>query len=141
MISLAHMTHGDALTKTTLSLTLPGAFTSAFISEWMQPQFPGTVESHLLGRPRALPLYPIARTFSSRWSVTTVPTCRRTQVDRLASSSAIRMYTSYSGIRSTETDWSDATRWSLGTLMQLLVGIEVHKLAARALLREPRIEA
>ena len=94
MINFAHMTHGDALTKTTLSRMLPGAFTSAFISEWMQPQLPGTAESHLLGRPRALPLYPIASTFSSRWSVTTVPTCRRTQVERFANSSAIRMYTS-----------------------------------------------
>src|SRR6185503_14510627 len=101
MISLAHMTHGDALTNTTLSRTLPGAFTSAFISEWMQPQLPGTAESHLFGRPRALPLYPIARTFSSRWSVTTVPTCSRTHVERFASSSAIRMYTSYNGMRST----------------------------------------
>src|SRR6266545_1615407 len=67
----------------------------------MQPQLPGTDESHLFGRPRALPLYPIARTFSSRWSVTTVPTWSRTQVERLASSSDIRMYTSYNGMRST----------------------------------------
>src|SRR5438093_11039737 len=129
MISFAHMTHGDALTKTTLSRILPGAFTSAFISEWMQPQFPGTAESHLLGRPRALPLYPIASTFSSCWSVTTVPTCRRTHVERLASSSAMRMYTSYNGIRSTGTDGSAANRWSLlAALMQLLVGIEGHVL-------------
>src|SRR6267143_3599713 len=147
MISLAHMTHGDALTKTTLSLTLPGAFTSAFISEWMQPQLPGTAESHLLGRPRALPLYPIASTFSRRWSVTTVPTCRRAQVERLASSSAIRMYTSYSGMRSTEgADAPLGSRLegcvlaatpSLGTLMQLLVGIVGRILAAGALLTEP----
>src|ERR1043166_6025023 len=67
----------------------------------MHPQLPGTAESHLFGRPRALPLYPIARTFSSTWSVTTVPTCRRAQVERLASSSAMRMYTSYRGMRST----------------------------------------
>src|SRR6266550_1676515 len=108
----------------------------------MQPQLPGTAESHLLGSPRALPLYPIARTFSSRWSVTTVPTCRRTHVERLASSSAMRMYTSYSGIRSTGTDGSAASRWSLlAPLMQLLVGIEVHVFAARPLLREPGIEA
>ena len=60
----------------------------------MQPQLPGTAESHLLGSPRALPLYPIASTFSSRWSVTTVPTCSRAHVERFASSSAIRMYTS-----------------------------------------------
>src|SRR6266540_6042146 len=141
MINFAHMTHGDALTKTTLSRMLPGAFTSAFISEWMQPQLPGTAESHLLGRPRALPLYPIAKTFSSRWSVTTVPTCRREQVERLASSSAMRMYTSYSGIRSRESDGSAAARWSLLTsLMQLLVGIEVHVFAAGALLREPGVE-
>src|ERR1051325_7689975 len=53
MMSLAHMTHGDALTNTTLSRTLPGAFTRAFISEWMHPQLPGTAESHLLGAPRA----------------------------------------------------------------------------------------
>jgi len=33
MISLAHITHGEALMKTTLSRTLPGALTSAFISE------------------------------------------------------------------------------------------------------------
>src|SRR2546422_172312 len=30
MISLALMTHGDALMKTTLSVAFPGAFTSAF---------------------------------------------------------------------------------------------------------------
>src|SRR5207249_4303945 len=101
MISLAHITHGDALTNTTLSRTFPGAFTKAFISEWMHPQLPGTDESHLLGSPRALPLYPIARTFSSVWSVITVPTWSRLQVERLASSSAIRMYTSYSGMRCT----------------------------------------
>src|SRR5258705_5465878 len=108
----------------------------------MQPKLPGTAESHLLGRPRALPLYPIARTFSSRWSVTTVPTCRPTHVDRLATSSAMRMYTSQSGIRSTGTDGSAASRWSLlAPLMQLLVGIEVQVFAARPLLREPGIEA
>src|SRR5713101_7564596 len=101
MINFAHMTHGDALMNTTLSRTLPGAFTSAFISEWMQPQLPGTAESHLLGRPRALPLYPMATTFSSDPLVTTVPTCNRVQVERLASSSAIRIYTSYSGMRPT----------------------------------------
>src|SRR2546426_12741832 len=100
MISLAHITHGEALTNTTLARTLPGAFTSAFISEWMHPQLPGTDESQRLGRPRALPLYPIASTFSSVWSVITVPTWSRLQVERLASSSAIRMYTSYSGTRS-----------------------------------------
>src|SRR2546428_9839081 len=100
MISLAHITHGLALTNNTLSRTLPGALTSAFISEWMQPQFPGTALSQRLARPLALPLYPIASTFSSSWSVTTVPTWSREQVERLASSSAIRMYTSYSGTRS-----------------------------------------
>src|SRR5947208_4327492 len=99
MISFAHITHGEALTNTTLSRTLPGAFTSAFISEWMHPQLPGTDESQRLGRPRALPLYPIASTFSSVWSVITVPTWSRLHVERLASSSAIRMYTSYKGIR------------------------------------------
>src|SRR5262249_36914564 len=51
------------------------------------------------------------------------------------------MYTSYSGMRSTETDWSEATTWSLGALMQLRVGIEGHKLAPRPLLREPGVEA
>src|SRR5438046_10121349 len=99
MMSLAHITHGEALTNTTLSRTFPGALTRAFISEWMHPQLPGTEESHLLGRPRALPLYPIARTFSRAWSVMTVPTCSRPHVERLASSSAIRMETSYRGIR------------------------------------------
>src|SRR3989441_7939063 len=100
MISLAHITQGDAVRNTTLSRTLPGALTRAFISEWIQPQLPGTAESQRLGRPRALPLYPIASTFSSAWSVTTVPTWSREQVERFASSSAIRMYTSYSGTRS-----------------------------------------
>src|SRR6267154_4042527 len=117
----------------------------------MQPQLPGTAESHLLGRPRALPLYPIARTFSSRWSVTTVPTCRRTHVERLANSSAMRMYTSYSGMRSTGTDASAGTRFEgwvfagtpslFAALMQLLVGIEVEVFAACPLLREPGVEA
>src|SRR2546430_11713886 len=59
MISLAHITHGDAVRNTTLSRTLPGALTKAFISEWIQPQLPGTAESQRLGRPRALPLYPM----------------------------------------------------------------------------------
>src|SRR5256886_10632615 len=99
MISLAHITQGDAVRTTTLSRTLPGALTRAFISGWMQPQLPGTAESQRLGRPRALPLYPIASTFSSAWSVTTVPTWRREQVERFASSSAIRMYTPYTGTR------------------------------------------
>src|SRR5712671_2875242 len=150
MISLAHMTHGEALTNTTLSVTPPGAFTSAFISEWMQPQLPGTAESHLLGRPRALPLYPMASTFSSDPLVTTVPTCSRAHVDRLASSSAIRMYTSYSGMRSTVTDASAGNRFEgcvfagtpslFGVPMQLLVGIEIQIFAAGALLREPGVE-
>src|SRR5437660_771257 len=99
----------------------------------MQPQLPGTAESHLFGKPRALPLYPIASTFSSRWSVTTVPTWSRTQVERLASSSAMRMYTSYRGMRSTGGTASPfgsrlracvfAATPSLATLMQLLVGV------------------
>src|SRR5437867_775709 len=144
MISLAHITHGDALTNTTLSRTFPGAFTRAFISEWMQPQLPGTDESHLLGSPRALPLYPMARTFSSAWSVITVPTCSRLHVERLASSSAIRMYTSYKGIREgAAAEAAVATRFrgcvlaatpSLGTLIQFLVGTVGRSLAARALL-------
>src|SRR5260370_8617377 len=131
MMSLAHMTQGEALTKTTLSRALPGASTSAVSSEWMQPQLPGTVESQRFGRPRAFPLYPIASTFSSNWSVTTVPTCSRLQVERLASSSAMRMYTSYSGIRSTGGGAAPggsrirrcplAVTPSLGTLTQLLL--------------------
>src|ERR1043166_623426 len=117
----------------------------------MQPQLPGTAESHLFGRPRALPLYPIASTFSSRWSVTTVPTWSRTQVERLASSSAMRMYTSYSGMRSTGggadpfgsrlRGWVFATTPSLATLMQLLVGIVVPIAPARPLVYEPGVEA
>src|SRR5436189_5396865 len=78
------------------------------------------------------------------------PTWRRAHVDRLASSYAIRMYTSYSGIRSTEPGGRSAERFdgcvlaatpSLGALMELLVGIELDKLAAGALLREPGVEA
>src|SRR5213076_2126951 len=151
MISFAHITHGEALTNTTLSRTLPGAFTSAFISEWMQPQLPGTAESHLFGKPRALPLYPIASTFSSRWSVTTVPTWSRTQVDRLASSSAMRMYTSYSGIRSTGGTaapfgsrlraWVFAATPSLARLMQLLFGVIVRVPPACPLVRQPGVES
>src|SRR5229473_1311425 len=151
MMSLAHMTQGEALTKTTLSRALPGALTSAFISEWMQPQLPGTVESQRFGRPRAFPLYPIASTFSSNWSVTTVPTCSRLQVERLASSSAMRMYTSYSGIRSTGGGAAPggsrfrgcvlAVTPSLGTLMQLLVGVVVGVVPPRPLLGEPGVES
>src|SRR3989449_949469 len=66
MISLAHIAQGDAVRNTTLSRTLPGALTKAFISEWIQPQLPGTDESQRLGRPRAFPLYPIASTFSDQ---------------------------------------------------------------------------
>src|SRR2546423_7921033 len=45
-------------------------------------------------------------------------------------------------MRSTGSAGSAAARWSLpAALMQLLVGIEVHILAARPLLREPGIEA
>src|SRR2546429_988912 len=117
----------------------------------MQPQLPGTAESHLFGKPRALPLYPIASTFSSRWSVTTVPTCSRMQVERLASSSAMRMYTSYNGIRSTggaTAPFGNRLRScvfagtpSLATLMQLLVGIVVPIPPARPLEAEPGVEA
>src|SRR5213594_4111633 len=116
----------------------------------MHPQLPGTAESHLLGKPRAFPLYPIARTFSSTWSVTTVPTCSRTQVERLASSSAMRMYTSYRGMRSTAGAVAPsgstlrkcvlAGTPSLKTLMQLLIGIVVRVAPAGALLREPGVE-
>src|SRR2546427_5982451 len=49
MISLAHIAQGDAVRNTTLSRTLPGALTKAFISEWIQPQLPGTAESQRLG--------------------------------------------------------------------------------------------
>src|SRR6059036_732960 len=150
MISLAHITQGDAVRNTTLSRTLPGALTKAFISEWIQPQLPGTAESQRLGRPRALPLYPMASTFSSTWSVTTVPTCSRAQVERLASSSAMRMYTSYSGMRSTggaaAPSGSTLRKWllagtpSLKTLMQLLIGIVVRVAPAGALLVEPGVE-
>src|SRR5256886_11297887 len=116
----------------------------------MQPQLPGTAESHLLGKPRALPLYPIASTFSSTWSVTTVPTCSRAQVERFASSSAMRMYTSYNGMRSTggaaAPSGSTLTKWvlagtpSLKTLMQLLIGIVVAVAPAGALFGEPGVE-
>src|SRR5213592_42189 len=71
----------------------------------------------------------MASTFSSSWSVTTVPTRRRTHVERLESSSAIRMYTSYSGMRSTGgadapsgsrfRKWVLAATPSLGTLLTL----------------------
>src|SRR6267378_756811 len=63
----------------------------------------------------------------------------------------MRMYTSYSGMRSTGTDASAGTRFEgcvfagtpslFAALMQLLVGIEVQILAAGALLREPGVEA
>src|SRR2546430_1341139 len=116
----------------------------------MQPQLPGTAESHLFGKPRALPLYPIASTFSSRWSVTTVPTWSRTQVERLASSSAMRMYTSYRGIRSTGGTAAPfgrrlrvcvfAATPSLATLMQLLVGVVGRVPPARPLVRQPGVE-
>src|ERR1041384_2704048 len=116
----------------------------------MHPQLPGTAESHLFGRPRALPLYPIARTFSSTWSVTTVPTCRRAQVERLASSSAMRMYTSYRGMRSTAggdaPSGSTFKKWvldatpSLKTLMHLLVRVVIAVVSSRARLREPGVE-
>src|SRR5881628_1265044 len=116
----------------------------------MQPQLPGTAESHLFGRPRALPLYPIASTFSRTWSVTTVPTCRRAQVERFASSSAMRMYTSYNGIRSTGGAVAPSGSTfrkcvllgtpSLKTLMQLLIGIVVPVTPAGVLLGEPGVE-
>src|SRR5512145_3262779 len=50
------------------------------------------------------------------------------------------MYTSYRGMRSTVSDGSAASRWSLLALIQLLVGIKVHILAPSTLLSEPRIE-
>src|SRR6266850_3355242 len=116
----------------------------------MHPQLPGTAESHLLGKPRALPLYPIASTFSSTWSVTTVPTCSRAQVERLASSSAMRMYTSYSGMRSTGGAAAPsgstlrkcvfAVTPSLKTLMQVLIRIVLRVAPPGALLREPAVE-
>src|SRR2546426_1558443 len=116
----------------------------------MQPQLPGTAESHLLGKPRALPLYPIASTFSSTWSVTTVPTCSRAQVERFASSSAMRMYTSYNGMRSSGGAVAPSGNTlrkcvlagtpSLKTLMQLLIGIVVPVTPAGTLLGEPGVE-
>src|SRR5918996_3344336 len=150
MMSFAHITHGDAVMNTTLSRTLPGALTRAFISEWMQPQLPGTAESQRLGSPRAFPLYPMASTFSSRWSVITVPTWRRVQVDRLASSSAIRMYTSNRGTRVTGgagvpagnrfNGCVFASTPSLQTLMDLPVGIVARVLPAGLLAGQPRVE-
>src|SRR5882762_1240147 len=116
----------------------------------MHPQLPGTAESHLLGKPRALPLYPIASTFSSTWSVTTVPTCSRAHVERLASSSAIRMYTSYSGMRSTGGAAAPSGSTlrkcvfpgtpSLKTLMQLLIRLVVRVTSPGARLGEPGVE-
>src|SRR5438128_832366 len=152
MISLAHITQGDAVRNTTLSRRLPGALTRAFISEWIQPQLPGTAESQRLGRPRALPLYPIASTFSSAWSVTTVPTWSLEQVERFASSSAIRMYTSYSGTRSGcggggASSGSVFRRCvlagtpSLDALMDVPVGVVVGVPARRAVGRAPGGEA
>src|SRR2546426_3220894 len=116
----------------------------------MQPHLPAPAESHLLGKPRALPLYPIASTFSSTWSVTTVPTCSRAQVEPLASPSAMRMYTSYSGMRSTGGAVAPsgstlrkcvfAGTPSLKTLMQLLIRIVVGVAPPGALLGEPSVE-
>src|SRR5438093_10462102 len=116
----------------------------------MHPQLPVTAESHLLGKPRAFPLLPIASTFSSSWSVTTVPTCSRAHVERLASSSAMRMYTSYNGMRSTRGAAAPsgntlrkcvlAVTPSLKTLMQLLIGIVVAVAPPGALLGEPGVE-
>src|SRR2546426_9170875 len=152
MISLAHITQGDAVRKTTLSRTVPGALTKAFISEWIQPQLPGTAESQRLGRPRACPLSPIASTFSSVWSVTTVPTWSREQVERFASSSAIRMYTSYSGTRPgcCGAGASSGRMFrrcvfagtpSLDMLMHVPVGVVVGIPARRAVARQPGVEA
>src|SRR5947207_8462333 len=93
----------------------------------------------------------MASTFSSSWSVTTVPTRSRAQVERLASSSAIRIYTSYSGTRSTgATDAPVGNRFkkcvlaatpSLGTLMQVEIGIVVGVVSPRPPLRQPGVEA
>src|SRR3989440_6814318 len=93
----------------------------------------------------------MASTFSSSWSVTTVPTRSRAHVERLASSSAIRIYTSYSGTRSTgATDAPVGTRFkkcvlaatpSLGTLMQVEIGIVVGVLPPRPPLCQPGVEA
>ena len=47
-MSFAHITHGLQVTNTTLSGTMPGAFTSAFISEWMHPQAPGVELSQVM---------------------------------------------------------------------------------------------
>src|SRR3989440_714508 len=93
----------------------------------------------------------MASTFSSSWSVTTVPTRSRAHVERLASSSAIRIYTSYSGTRSTgATDAPVGTRFkkcvlaatpSLGTLMQVEIGIVVGVLPPPPPRGQPGIEA
>src|SRR3990172_8816151 len=92
----------------------------------------------------------MASTFSSRWSVTTVPTWSRAQVERFASSSAMRMYTSYSGMRSTAGAAAPsgsrlrkcvfAGTPSLETLMQLLVRIVVSKVSPGPLLPQPGVE-
>src|SRR5256885_4744518 len=82
--------------------------------------------------------------------VMTVPTCSRTQVERLASSSAMRMYTSYRGMRSTGGTAARSARRlsacvfaatpSLATVMQLLVGVVVRVPPAGALVCEPGVE-
>src|SRR6266704_801151 len=118
MISLAHITHGEALMNATLSRMLPGAFTSAF---------------------------------SSSWSVAPVPTWSRAQVDRFASSSAMRIYTSYRGMRSPGGAVARSGRMfrkcvlagtpSLKTLTELPIRVVVLVQPAGASLREPGVEA
>src|SRR5437899_6221796 len=149
---VARIELGDAVMKISLSRMLPCVLTKAFISEWIHPQLPGTAESHRLGRPRALTLYPMASTFSSAWSVTTVPTWSREQVERFASSSSIRMYTSYSGTRS-GCGGAGASSGrvfrrcvfagtpSLDALMHVPVGVVVGRPAGRPVAREPGAEA
>src|SRR5207244_3143712 len=98
------------------------------------------------------PWYPIASTLSSAWSVTTVPTWRREQVERFASSAAIRMYTAYSGTRPgcCGAGASSGRMFrrcvfagtpSLDALMHVPVGVVVGIPARRAVAREPGVEA
>src|SRR5258706_13295968 len=61
------------------------------------------------------------RTWVRSWVVMTVPTCRRAQVERLASSSAMRMYTSSRGIRSGA--WSALGRGWISAIEVMLTGL------------------
>ncbi|MND01715.1 hypothetical protein D3C83_208200 [compost metagenome] len=50
------MTQGLAVTNATFPRSWPGAFTSAFCSEWMQPHAPASPLSQRFGKPLAFPL-------------------------------------------------------------------------------------